>query len=231
MQAYSSNYPYYGQSVYNQQPYQSYQPYNSSYPYSQNQNATPFIPPLASFDAPQHIAKPKRHNRQSINATQLKSAMKRSGATPGPPPHANLPHETQKRARTTSNAKEPDHNLEIARSRSHPQDPMEDYKSSASFFQYPLLPADHPSTCLPNACWNKVRSQTRQLGPSVPIDHSEVHLEYLSMQAQKEIRDHVFKAYPGGIELEQRKGSLWRIRFRGSPWDPNGLHSEELVYS
>lgn len=59
------------------------------------------------------------------------------------------------------------------------------------------------------------------------VGNNEIHLDHMAVPALDEIREVVYKPWPGGIELEQRIGKTWKVRFRDTPWDMNGPRAAE----
>ncbi|KAJ7597024.1 hypothetical protein C8J56DRAFT_305150 [Mycena floridula] len=210
------NYPYYGQpqhSGYPQPSYNNAPPPNGypSYGYpgypAQNSNGatTPFIPPLSTYDAPsaaQNIQPAsqsrKKHHKQQLAAPSNAAPLKSAMKRAGNTPGF-----------ATQN---------LPASEDHSK--RKRVNSTAKEGVGPL------SRIRSNPNRSIADFQSIHVFLSF-VGHSEVHLEHMAEPAQEEIRNTIFKPWVAGIEVEERKGFLWRVRLRDTPWDMSGTRSTE----
>ncbi|KAF7320351.1 hypothetical protein MKEN_00819900 [Mycena kentingensis (nom. inval.)] len=164
----------------------------------------PFIPPGAMVETPTEQPQPldskhrsKRSHRAATTPLPLKSALKKTGATPGPAPAIPLDETAGERPRKASKPRKDKHVAAAAAvavaAAPNPEMPVPTPDKTESYHMFVTFKGD-----------------------------SELLLENTLDYARKDIEEQVLRLWRPGLESSQFRASNWTIRFKNGPWNMAG---------
>ncbi len=59
--------------------------------------------------------------------------------------------------------------------------------------------------------------------------NNELVVEHITEAAMSEIRQQIFGIWKDGIESDEQRDSIWRVKFKNTPWNMSGPHKKRYL--